>query len=109
MQLTQVPLPPETYYHRLKREDGSVFEIEITQEEYDALALPNCVNPENPDGVWFQSYKGYKLEQGTYCDEKGVQVLVNTDGNTIPLAKEFMVGDILKPEGLVEITRLRSL
>lgn len=40
------------YFHFFTQKDGKEVTVECTKEEYDALALPNAINPTKKDCVW---------------------------------------------------------
>lgn len=88
--MQQVSLPSQKYFHRFRRPDKTIFEIESTQIEYDALALKDATRPFNPDGVWVNSWRGYVLPLGTWCQETPTQKLMNYDGHTVPIRSEYI-------------------
>ena len=79
-------MPAERYWHRFRKEDGSVIEVEATQKGYRDLALKDPTNPTHPDGVWFQSESGYRLDPLTYAEEKAEEerVMATTEAQILP-------------------------
>lgn len=104
IELKQVPYI-ERYFHKFRRKDGAVFEIETTEEDYKQLATVKHIDPTNPDGKWLNSYSGCRINTGEWTDEKGIQKLVNIDGNMIPTKNDLVVGNMLTSLGDTEVIK----
>lgn len=80
------------YIHTFKNADG-VVNVPCTKEEYDALALPNAVNPTLEGYEWAGSSGGTimvdnpdtLLKENEYCDYNGRYFLMikNPSGNLV--------------------------
>jgi hypothetical protein len=99
----------EGYVHFfVNDETGEEAIVECTQEDYDALALPNAVNPTLKGHTWLQSHgKTIKvdtpttiLSKGEYCEFDGGAYVVPKDGkpgkvelaelvNTFSIAEDY--------------------
>src|SRR3990167_9390581 len=103
MKLTNIPLPPETYWHVFRKSDGSLFETETTKQDYKQLAGPGHIDPTNPNGTWLNSYSGKKIPLGTYAEMSAGVFLANVDGLQISVKEDGIVNDELTAEAIIEL------
>jgi hypothetical protein len=95
--LTKVNIIGTSYYDVFSV-DGEKVEVEISKEEYEALAT-NSRKPKLDRGEWKVSYITHKydsdsgkLEEGTYAEDTDCKLILK-DGIYLSVKKEDMVGD----------------
>lgn len=73
-----------------RRKDGTIFEIETSEEEYRALGLKDSVNPVHSDGIWDKSILQYVVPLNSWVQEDNNQAkLINTNGEIISLPNDY--------------------
>ena len=107
MKLTKITLPSLTYYHRFLKDDGSIFRIQTTKEDYEQLATANHIDPNYPNMKWLSSFAGHYLPIGYYADE-GSQILVNLTGQTIPIEKDELWNNELTLKGVERVNKFKN-
>lgn len=110
MNLNKVNCIGEAYYNVFKSSDGSLFEVETTQEDYKQLGQLNPKNPTNLKGTWDQSYSILKfdtpdgrLRNGDYAEYAGYRIVKANDSYETALNATDMVGDTLKSDALEKV------
>lgn len=91
------------YVHIFKHDKtGEETVVPCTQEEYEALALPNAINPTLEGHTWVHSAGGtIKVDSPTtllgeneYCDFEGGHAVIKKDTSGIPRLSKLAVGKI---------------
>ena len=113
IQLTKREYLGEGYYHFFEGKDGKEVTVECTQEEYEALALPNPTNPTRKDCVWKFSAGGTIkvdtpsgfLGENEYCI-KGDEAVVSVTGVKEDDKVQFLSKEEVTLDGKVEETKV---
>ena len=78
MKLQKVNHIGYSYFNKFKRNDATVFEVEITREDYYKIGNYNKENRINSDGIWFCAYECLKFD--TLTGRLGGEQYAEVDG-----------------------------
>ena len=99
MQLTLINLPETSYWFTFQRADGSRFNVETTQEAYEANHQANAIPPAEPDATCVGGFAGTVLPENCYADN-GEKYAVNTGGSTFTLPYSEITDGVLSDYGV---------
>ena len=110
MILNKINIIGQKWAHQFKKEDGTIFEVETTEQDYNDVSQQKILPPINENGVWTGGYCGTKfnttsgnIEDGQYAFI-GDRILAKVEGYRLTdLLLTDMDGNELLPSGIAKL------
>ena len=110
MKLTKIDLPPITYSYIFKDQIGNIFKVACTKENYEALAIPNVVNPVIENCTFLGAKSEYIIPVNCYADDTdGKRKLVNINGTNTQLENDdIALNGTISQKGLNDVQKVED-